>query len=1083
MKLRELVLLFVISPGLFAQGNATIVGTVSDSSGAVVPNARVGLANEATGVAQETSTDASGRFDFVSLPVGNYRVSASAQGFKRAEVRGINLTAEQTLQLNMALTLGEVTETVTVSEAYSALETTTATVRSVVRRELIEDLPLNGRNALQLQTLLPGAIRHAGARTSFSQEDGVSVNGSRGNDNNTLIDGGHNNDVYTGVPTTMPNPDALQEFSVLSNSFSAEYGRGSGSIVSAVTKSGTNELHGTVYEFLRNDVLDARSFFGHAGLVNKPRLRRNQFGASLGGPLVRDRTFWFSSWESLRESRATTQTGLVVPTVLERAGDFSATARKPFDPLNRQPFPNNQIPVTRQSQPARKMSDILIPSPNFGANQFVYNSPATERRDQMLARGDHNFTGNDRLNVSYFFANLDQTQNFNVPLANGQGSWTNNRLLANYTKVVTPALVNVFTYTYNHLSFGRGPVPILPDQYPGNPPELASGLRLSDLGVRTKSATPQYPMNTRLGSISGYFGFQGENYVEFSPNAHEIRNAATWTRGAHLVKFGGEYAFSRADRNASNEADGNSFAWSGNRAGNGWADYLLGLPSSYTQQSLLRTDNRFHTLGLFIQDDYKAAPGLTLNLGLRWEPGLGIYDGRDEIVAFRKGQQSSQYPKAPLGMVYPGDAGITRTTYPNDWNNLAPRAGLAWQPFGVRARTTIRAAYGVFINSMRGYLLNEVQIAQPFVLRVARNDPPSFEDPWSGFAGGDPFPFSPPSTPEQKRNYSFVTPTGVQRYFGADNRTSYNQQWHFTLQQEVVGTVLSGAYVGSKGTALMINYEANQAIYIPGNNAAGQPNSTTANIDQRRPLRDFQSLNAAETIGNSTYHSFQFSANRRFARGVYFMANYTFSKALDLQSLDRNAGIIQNSSDFRADKGLSDFHRDHIFVMSFLVEIPSPWREGFAGALTSGWQTNGIYNYISGAPMTIVPGTDRSLAGGGTQRADVTGDWRLSPDRPFDEQRAAYFNTAVFRPAAIGSFGNSARNLVTGPGGWNLDLGVFKSTRVTERWELQFRWELFNAFNHPNLGGPVVSIASAAFGQINTVTGPRIMQFGLKVRF
>jgi len=384
---------------------------------------------------------------------------------------------------------------------------------------------------------------------------------------------------------------------------------------------------------------------------------------------------------------------------------------------------------------------------------------------------------------------------------------------------------------------------------------------------------------------------------------------------------------------------------------------------------------------------------------------------------------------------------------------------------------------------MRGYLLNEVQIAQPFVLRIVRNDPPSFEDPWSGFAGGDPFPFTPPSTTEQKRNYQFVTPTGIQRYFGLDNMTSYNQQWHFTLQQEVAGTVLSGAYVGSKGTRLMINYEANQAVYIPGNNASGQANSTTANIDQRRPLRDFQTLNAAEAIGNSTYHSLQLSANRRFARGIYFLANYTYSKALDLQSVDRNAGIIQDTNNFRADKGLADFHRDHMFVASFLVEIPSHWRKGFAGAVTSGWQANGIYNYTSGAPLTVAPGTDRSLAGGGTQRADVTGDWRLASGRSFDEQRAAYFNTAVFRPAALGSFGNSARNLVIAPGGWNLDLGIFKTTRVSERYEVQFRWELFNAFNHPNLGGPVASITSAAFGQINTVTGPRIMQFGLKLRF
>jgi hypothetical protein len=288
--------------------------------------------------------------------------------------------------------------------------------------------------------------------------------------------------------------------------------------------------------------------------------------------------------------------------------------------------------------------------------------------------------------------------------------------------------------------------------------------------------------------------------------------------------------------------------------------------------------------------------------------------------------------------------------------------------------------------------------------------------------------------------------------------------------------VLSAAYVGSKGTRLIINWEENQAVFIPGA-------STAANIDQRRPDRNFQTINTAAGVGNSTYHSLQLSANRRMARGLLLTANYTYGKALDLQSVDRNAGIVQDSRSFRNDKGLADFHRDHIFVTSFLLEIPSPWRTGPAGAFTSGWQANGIFNYTSGQPLSVVPGTDRALSGGGTQRADVTGDWRLPGGRSFDEERTRYFNTGAFRPSAVGSFGDSARNLVIGPGGWNLDLGIFKTTRINERFSWQIRWELFNAFNHANLGNPVVSLASAAYGQINSVSGPRIMQLGLKLRF
>ena len=294
------ILALFIAPAVYGQGNAGITGIVNDSSGGVVPGAEVTVTNEGTGLTEVATTDSGGRYRFLRLPVGNYRLDVVMSGFKKASQSAINLTAEQMLTANFALQIGQVNETVDVSAVATGLQTETSTVRTVVTNQLIEDLPLNGRNALSLQTLIPGAVNQAGARVSLSQEDGVSVNGARGNDNNVLLDGGHNNDVYNGTPTAMPNPDALQEFSVLSSSFSAEYGRGAGSLVTAVTKSGTNRFHGSLYEYLRNDVLDARSFFGHANLVTKPTLKRNQFGASLGGPIIKDKTFLFFSWESLK---------------------------------------------------------------------------------------------------------------------------------------------------------------------------------------------------------------------------------------------------------------------------------------------------------------------------------------------------------------------------------------------------------------------------------------------------------------------------------------------------------------------------------------------------------------------------------------------------------------------------------------------------------------------------------------------------------------------------------------------------------------------------------------------------------------
>src|SRR3954451_18686876 len=589
------ILTLSIAPAVYGQGNAGITGIVNDSSGGVVPGAEITLTNEGTGLTEVATTDSGGRYRFLRLPVGNYRLDVVMSGFKKASQSGVNLTAEQMQTVNFALQIGQVNETVDVSAVVTGLQTETSTVRTVVTNQLIEDLPLNGRNALSLQTLIPGAVNQAGARVSLSQEDGVSVNGARGNDNNVLLDGGHNNDLYDGTPTAMPNPDALQELRVLSSSFSSEFGRGAGSLVTAVTKSGTNSYHGSVYEYLRNDVLDARSFFGHAGLVTKPTLKRNQFGASLGGPIRKDKTFLFFSWESLREQSATTNTGQVMPTAAERVGDFSQSKTKPIDPRTNARFPNDIIPATRFSNAASQIGNLLFPLPNINGNQLIFNAPASDNRNQYVARFDHAFSSRDLLYVSYFNYDTFTHSNAGLPLFNGFNNWTNNHLVGNYTKIISPTVVNTFTYTLNRLAFVRSPDPILPDQFPGKPPAVAPGLRYQDFGVMTTPQDPSFPMSTRLGTLSGYFSTGGNTYFDVVPTAHEIRETLSVTRGAHSVKFGFEWAASEANRHEVFNADGASFDFGGTRAGNGFAEWLLGLPTNFQQYSTLRSDNLFKT--------------------------------------------------------------------------------------------------------------------------------------------------------------------------------------------------------------------------------------------------------------------------------------------------------------------------------------------------------------------------------------------------------------------------------------------------------------------------------------------------------
>ena len=1078
------VCVILAAPDVHAQGNATIVGIVSDTSGGVAPGAEVTLTNEGTGLRAVTTTDAGGRYNFQRLPVGKYRLDVALTGFKKTSQPGINLTAEQSLTVNFSLQVGQVNETVEVSGLVTGLETVTSTVRTVVTNQLIEDLPLNGRNALQLQTLIPGAVNQTGARVSLSQEDGVSVNGARGNDNNVLLDGGHNNDVYDGTPTSTPNPDALQEFSVLSSSFSAEYGRGAGSLVTAVTKSGTNQFHGSVYEYLRNDKLDARSFFGHAGLVTKPTLKRNQFGASLGGPVIKDKTFLFFSWESLRERSATTNTGQVLPTPAERAGDFSQSKTKPVDPVSGVRFPDDRIPASRFSKAAVDIGNLLFPVPNINGNQLIFNAPGSDTRNQYVTRFDHAFTANDRVYVSYFYYDTYTKANAGLPLFNGFNNWTNNHIVGNYTRIITPTILNSLTYTLNRLAFVRAADPILPDKFPGEPPKIAPGLRYQYFGVKTTAQAPQYPYSTRLGSFAGYFGTGGNTYFDVVPFAHEIRDTLAFTRGAHSIRLGVEIAFSDANRHEVFNADGASFNFGGTRAGNGWAEWMLGLPTSFQQYSTLRSDNIFNTFAAFVQDDWKARPNLTVNFGLRYEPYFGIHDGNSEIIAYRRDQQSALLPNAPAGLLIPGDPRVSPTTYNKDWNNLAPRIGFAWLPFGPNSTTSIRSAYGFFYNTERGYLLNETQLNQPFVLNVSIPNPFSFEDPWNRFPGGDPYPFTAPADASARKAYKFILPMPISRFFDPNSATPYNQQWNFTIQQQLPAEfVVSAGYVGSKGTRLWLNREINPAIYIPGNGPDGKPLSTAGNIDARRLNTNFQGIDEAATTGNSTYHSLQVSVNRRFTKGFYLMTNYTWSKALDYESLDRNASLPQDPANMRAEHGPADFDRRHNFVTSFLYDLPLPWKQGVISRFTQGWRANGIYRYVSGSPLTVTPGTDRALRGGGGQRVNVTANPVLPSDRSFDEQRAQYFNTAAFALPALGTYGNMGRNAIYGPGQYNLDFSLFKTTRATEQTRIEFRWEMFNAFNHANLGNPNTTYNSPAFGRIDTVTGPRIMQLGMKLIF
>ncbi|MBM3734956.1 MAG: TonB-dependent receptor [Acidobacteria bacterium] len=1056
--MRHLALLFACA-SLFAQSTALITGTVEDSSGAVIPAARVTATQQSTSLRFEAVSDGAGRFTFPRLPVGNYIVECQQQGFRRFVSESIRLDADQTRQAQIVLQVGETTESVQVTGAIGLVETVGAVIRETVDEKRITELPLNGRNPLQLQLLVPGVVPSVGG-ANLAQNSTITINGARGTSNNYLLDGGDNNDPQISVASLVPNPDALEEFSILTNNYSAEYGRNAGGVINAITKSGTNTLRGSLYEFVRNDTFDARNFFS----LVQPKLRRNQFGASAGGPVTipklysgRDRTFFFVSYEGLRERRANTVSNLVVPTAGERRGDFSASARRPTDPTTRAAFPGNIIPAARFDPAAVRFLDIFIPLPNAANNGHIFNAPESVDSNQLIARGDHSITSRQRLSMRFFNDRSNQINTAGLPILTSDVRFNTSNSMANHTWTLTPTLLNSFQFTFGRVDLARGPLPV------------GDNLNYEKLGVRAPSDTPTFNTNWR-GQVNGFWNMNQDNYVTIDRKTTQFTDNVNWTRGAHSMKFGGEYRYTTSDRETANLTDP-QFTFDGRFAVNPYADFLLGRPSRMNQGSLRVNGIRSNAVALYFQDDWKIRQNFTLSLGVRWEPLMPFFDERDQMSVFRQGVKSQTYANAPTGLVYIGDPGIPRSGLENDWNNFGPRIGFAWSPM---AKTSIRGGYGIFYDFPVMHQLSSFANTQPFSVQLQVNEPPSFSNPFAGST--TPFPYKPPATPEARRNYQFVTPVVVGESLDPSLASAYMQQWNFNLQRETLqGIVVTAAYVGSKGTRFSILRDVNAAVFRPG--ASG------ANIEQRRPFLPgvLGSISNYQPLGFSSYHAMQLTMNKRFAKGYSILASYTWAKSIDNGSTDAFGGA-QDHTNWTPEKGLSDFDLRHRFVTSFLWEIPGP-KNGRAKWILGGWQFNGIFTAQAGRAFNVVSGTDRAFTGAGTQRPNVLSDPRLDPNRPKDDLLRQYFNPAAYALPSVGTFGSSGRNTLAGPGSYNLDSSLFRMFPIKERFKLQFRAEFFNTLNHANLGLPVANVSAPNVGRIQSASAPRILQFGLRATF
>jgi len=1086
------MLILSIPNGLKAQ-EATLHGTVTDPSGAVIPGVSVTATNPNTGVTYRTLTNESGRYLIPALEPTTYTVSFEASGFRRVEQSGVLLEVDQRARLDMEMTIGELVEVVSVTADTSTVDTYGATFRDVVDSRRVEELPLNGRETLQLQALLPGAIQvQAGQAASFIAQNtdlSFAVNGARPNASAYTLDGGLNMDMYNNLATAFPNPDAIQEFSILENNYAADKGRNAGAVINMITKSGTNSFHGALWEFFRNDELNTKNFFS----VDVPPLRKNQFGGSVGGPIIKDKAFFFGSWQSTRERTGRTSSDQILPTALERQGDFSqsdlplGSVADPetvtSDNPQGTPFPNNVVPASRLDPVALNFAEAFFPLPNLPGNRFTQNVSVPEDEDQLTLRGDWVISRDNTLTFRWFFSDFRSTRNEALKDFNAGFNWKTNNFTLKDSHIVSPTIVNNVNFTFNRIKFIRGPLPT----GPGQPKDWV------DLGCAScfRLAPPDQVATDWAVSIANGFGVRVSTNFQSFMQTWQLADTLSVRKGNHQMSLGGEWSKARRVGREFFQESG-SFAFDGLRTGSGFgfADFFTGVPRSIFQFSPLRSNPDRTNPFAFFQDDWQVHRQLTLNIGFRWAPFFPVAEKRDELQAFRPGSQSTLYPTAPPGLLFAGDlnGGIPRGIVDKDFDKFEPRFGFAFDPFG-DGKTSIRGGYGIFYDTLRLVGINTTSINQPFTFGRTFFDPPSLSDP---YGSGEFAEFkellqsftAPPQTQEGRNQQQFFLPVRANS-IDSSFTSGYMQQWNFNIQRQMFqDIVLTVGYVGSKGTKFFVGQEINPAIFIPGQ-------STPGNIDSRRIHQGFQTIQNTQPTINSTYHSLQIKANKRFANGWTLLSSYTFSKSIDTTSNDGNSGTgsgARNPFDQAADKGLSDFDVESRFVGSFLWELPFFRRtsSGSKRLWLGGWQINGIFTLQTGTPFSVFAGQPRSLAGGTGDFVDLRPEFpevETFNDRSNESKVERFFPTEAFALPALGEFGNVGRNFLRGPGIFNVDFAVFKNFAFKETQSVQFRWEVFNALNRTNFNNPNADFSSAAFGQLTSSRESRVIQFALKYRF
>ena len=1091
-----------------AVSNASVTGEVVDQNGGAVVGAEVVMTETERSVPHQTTTDSAGRYVLPNLPVGPYRLNVTASGFKTHVQTGIVLQVGDNSTLNVSLELGTVTQSVEVSADAAMVQSEKTSVSQVISQKDIVDLPLNGRQATQL-VLISGAatVTPAGDMSgskNYASSTTISIAGGQGSGTNYILDGGDNTDAMTNVNLPFPFPDALQEFSVDTNALPARNGTQPGGVVNIITKSGTNEFHGDVFEFLRNGDVNARNFFA----ATHDNLKRNQFGGTLGGRVVRDKLFFFGGYQGTRIINVPPSSIAFILTAAELAGNFTVAESAACQASGRPrtiTLSGTKTPITNLSNvfasgvtfdpAAVKLASFLPVGAADQCGKVVYAIPTKQNEDQGVGRVDWVRSSKNSIFGRYFRTKFFQPAFFDPTDAlvtqnpgNDEGV---HAVTLGDTYTFGPTVINSFHATFTRRTDFRG--------------GASNFFNATDLGINISVAVPNDFRLAVTPAASGFaVGCGTCSPGHFNVNSFQFADDVDIIRGAHHFSAGVDYIRDQLNVVAGYLQNGN-IAFNGSATGDSILDFLTGTMSSYQQSLPQQPSIRMSIPALYVQDTIHATSHLTVNAGVRWEPNLWPYDqfkrgATFSLANFLNGVHSSVYSNAPAGALYVGDPGVPQQLANNRYWNFSPRLGLAWDPRG-DGRQTVRVGAAIMYDVGALYTPQRNASDPPFVneIDLATSKPLGLSNPWTtgyNYPGGNPFP--PTGTFFPQYGLWILIPKNLHPI------TLY--QWNATYQRQIGADWLASiSYLGNRTAHLWLGQELNPAIYSPSVCAEFTAGCTTGNTNQRKSLEQinfsqgqyYGNVDVADDGANASYNALLASVNKRVSHSVALLANYTWSRCISDGDFggDITGPGYQNPYNRRADRGDCNFDIRHIFNSSIIFTSSIKGSRLFAHVLNN-WQIAPLIRALSGFPGTILTGTDASLTGIGLDRPNLVPgvDTYASTLGP----KLQWLNPAAFTPNTAGTYGNLGRDTIRLPGQLLFDSSLSRIFALRESIRLEVRGEAFNVINHTNLAGiPTsglgLSVAgstglslsrnAANFGQITSAGDPRTLQFAMKLYF